>query len=148
MSSSSEAASNRKRRVGFVGYGFLGKSLVTMILQDKKAMELMELAFVCDLFAPNNVMNDEQLPIAARAASLDNWQAYKADLIVEVAHPSISTEWGAKFLSEADYMIASTTTFADRDTEMRLKTAANEVRARLHLQLYSQAGSAACYVHP
>lgn len=114
-----------------------------MILQDKKAMELMELAFVCDLFAPDNVMNDEQLPIAARAASLDNWQAYKADLIVEVAHPSISTEWGAKFLSEADYMIASTTTFADRDTEMRLKTAANEVRARLHLQLYSQAGSAA-----
>jgi len=100
MMSPSEAAIRRKRRVGFVGYGFLGKSLVTMILQDKKAMELMELAFVCDLFAPDNVMNDEQLPVAARAASLDNWQAYGADLIVEVAHPSVSTEWGVRTRAE------------------------------------------------
>ena len=96
MLSSSEATGSRKRRVGFVGYGFLGKNLVTMILQDKKAMELMELAFVCDLFAPDNVMNDPQLPSSAKAATLDNWQAYGADLIVEVAHPSVSTEWGVR----------------------------------------------------
>lgn len=115
----------RKKRVGFVGYGFLGKSLVDMILQDAKAMDIMELAFVCDLGAPDNVMNSTLLPGNCKAANLENWEAYNADLIVEVAHPSVSTNWAAKFLEKADYMLASTTCFADCETEDMLKAAAN-----------------------
>jgi len=90
----------------------------------------MELAFVVDLFSPDNVLNDPLLPAAAKAASLDNWQAHRADLIVEVAHPNISKQWGALFLQEADYMIASTTAFADLETEAALKAAANEPTGR------------------
>jgi len=92
--------------------------------------QLMELAFVVDLFAPDNVMNDPLLPASSKAASLDNWQAHRADLIVEVAHPNISKEWGALFLQEADYMIASTTAFADRETEAALRAAAEAPTGR------------------
>lgn len=115
-----------KRRVGFVGYGFLGRSLVEMILKDAKAQECMELAFVCDLFAADNVMNDPNLPEHCKARNLEDWKSFNADLIVEVAHPSISLNWGAQFLQEADYMLASTTCFANVETEQVLKTAAAE----------------------
>lgn len=116
---------NKKKRVGFVGYGFLGKNLVQMVLQDSKARDIMELAFVCDLMAPDAVMNDATLPEHTKAGNLDNWLSYNADLIVEVAHPSISTAWGANFLEHTDYMLASTTAFADQATEESLKAAAN-----------------------
>jgi aspartate dehydrogenase len=115
----------RKKRVGFVGYGFLGKSLVDLVLQNKEAQEIMELAFVCDLGTPANVMNSPSLPESCKASSLEDWERFEADLIVEVAHPSVSTNWGAKFLAKADYMLASTTCFADRATEELLKAAAN-----------------------
>ena len=118
---------NKKRRVGFVGYGFLGKNLVKMLLEDKNAQDIMELAFVTDLACPSNVMDDPILPQECKAENLDKWQKYNADLIVEVSHPSVSKNWGAEFLKEADYMLASTTCFADADTERILKAAANEL---------------------
>ena len=116
----------KRRRVGFVGYGFLGKNLVGMILKDTKAQALMELAFVVDLGNPGSVLNDPDLPDACKASSLENWQSYNADLIVEVAHPSISTNYGHIFLEHSDYMLASTTCFADKATEETLKNAANK----------------------
>jgi len=122
---SSTKSTKKKRRVGFVGYGFLGKNLVSMVMKDPNAQELMELAFVVDLGYPAGVMDDKELPEAAKAASLENWQQYKPDLIVEVAHPSVSTNWGHIFLDECDYMLASTTAFADKATEESLKAAAN-----------------------
>lgn len=48
----------KKRRVGFVGYGFLGKNLVGMVLDDPRAAECLELAFVVDLFNPASVLED------------------------------------------------------------------------------------------
>jgi aspartate dehydrogenase len=128
----------KKRRVGFVGYGFLGKNLVQMILEDSKAQNIMELAFVVDLMSPNVVIDDPSLPDHVKIANLDNWESYNADLIVEVAHPSISTLWGAKFLEHADYLLASTTAFADKPTEELLKTAANKPNGH---GLYMAAGA-------
>ncbi len=120
----------KKRRVGFVGYGMLGKNLVSMVLNDKLAQNLMELCFVVDLFCPESVLNDPTLPQECKATSLDNWEQYGADLIVEVAHPAISKNYGEQFLKSADYLIASTTAFADLETEIKLKAAANKPGGR------------------
>ena len=40
--------------------------------------------------------------------------AQEADLIVEVAHPSIVAKYGAKFVAHADLMVGSPTCFADQ----------------------------------
>lgn len=42
------------------------------------------------------------------------------DLVVEVAHPDITKEYGVRILKQCDYLMASTTTFADAETESTL----------------------------
>eukprot|EP00729_Bicosta_minor_P003488 gene3488-30246_t len=46
------------------------------------------------------------------------------DLIIEVAHPSITVEHGASFLAIADYMVGSPTVFADAAVEAAMRAAA------------------------
>ena len=110
-----------KRRVGFVGYGFIASFLVKKVLED----DSLELAFVCDLFKPESVMSDETLPEECKAPNLDGFEKYRADLIVEAAHPNVSKDHGVRFLKSADYMIASTTTYADEETERLLNEEAD-----------------------
>ncbi|XP_014667195.1 PREDICTED: putative L-aspartate dehydrogenase isoform X2 [Priapulus caudatus] len=45
----------------------------------------------------------------------------EVDLIVEVAHPSISMQYGPLFLQHADYMMGSPTALADRKLETTLR---------------------------
>ena len=103
-------------RVGIIGFGKVGNFLVEKILANPD----LELAFVCDLFAPQNVLASQLLPESAKKANLDGFEDTKPDLIVEVAHPNVSKDYGARILRGCDYMIASTTTFADKDTEKML----------------------------
>ncbi|XP_073493342.1 aspartate dehydrogenase domain-containing protein isoform X2 [Phyllobates terribilis] len=44
-----------------------------------------------------------------------------ADLIVEVAHPSITRRFGERFISAANLLVGSPTALADEDTERRLR---------------------------
>ena len=103
-------------RVGIIGFGKVGNFLVEKILANPD----LELAFVCDLFAPQNVLSSQILPESAKKPNLDGFEDTKPDLIVEVAHPNVSKDYGARILRCCDYMIASTTTFADKDTEKML----------------------------
>ena len=106
----------RKRRVGVVGYGSLGKYLVKAILTDAKVSARLELAFVWNrTFA--KVAGDSSIPEKCKLENLDDFAASKPDLIVEVAHPLITKEYGARFLAVADYMPGSPTALADRACE-------------------------------
>ena len=128
----------RKKRIGFIGYGKVAASLVQKVLTEG-ANAGMELAFVCDLFAPDAVANCTEIPNKCKIRDLSDFERFKADLIVEAAHPNVSKEYGTRILDSADYMIASTTTFADVDTEKRLNDAADNNKAGHGIYLASGA---------
>ena len=97
--------------------------LVSQILADTSGT--MELAFVVDLFAPDNVMNSTVVPDACKARDLTDYQRFGADTVVEVAHPDVTKKYGPMFLRDGhDYMMASTTAFADEAAEAALLEAA------------------------
>ena len=44
----------------------------------------------------------------------------KVDMIIEVAHPIITENYGEKFLEHADYVVGSPTAFADQQLYEKL----------------------------
>lgn len=113
----------RKRRIGVVGYGNLGKYLVRSILTDPKVSSKVELAFVWNRTF-SKIADDTSIPERAKLKDLKNFTGYNADLIVEVAHPLITKTFGAAFLEGADYMPGSPTALADCECELSLRSAA------------------------
>ena len=79
----------QKRRIGFIGYGKVAAFLVQKVLENGNTVG-MELAFVCDLFAPDMVAKCKIIPEECKAYDLSDFEKYKADLIVEAAHPNVS----------------------------------------------------------
>ncbi|MFT7519400.1 MAG: aspartate dehydrogenase [Kiritimatiellia bacterium] len=103
------------RRIGIVGFGHLGRYLTEAV----NASIDLELAFVWNR-SPGEIPHS--LP------TLDNLEDVASacpDLIVEVAHPDITKQFGAHFLSVCDYLPGSPTAFADREVERTLLAAAN-----------------------
>ena len=130
--------SKQKRRIGFIGYGKVAAFLIQKVLAQGNDVGI-ELAFVCDLFAPEMVANSKDIPEKCKTRDLSDFEKFKADLIVEAAHPNISKEYGARILNSADYMIASTTTFADSFTENLLNDAADNNKSGHGIYLASGA---------
>lgn len=104
----------KKRRVGIVGYGHIGKYLVGEILK----RDDLELSFVWNRTseALRNKIDDRYI-----LEDLSSFAEKTPDLIVEVAHPSITVEFGESFLDVADYMVGSPTALANLDVENRLR---------------------------
>ena len=122
-----------------MGFGAIGKYLAAAVTSSSLCHEL-ELAFVWEPMNPSEVRNSVDVPTEAVLDSIDDFADKRADLIIEVAHPSISEyafdaqpyfppeffrlrsnvcylfwcrKYGVRFLQHADYMPASTTAFAD-----------------------------------
>jgi len=112
------------RRIGIIGLGFVGRYVYDQILARPELG--LEVAFVHNRSAQNLV----DIPPDRILDDLSDFADRGADLIVELAHPSISRAHGAHFLRTTDYMILSVTALADRDTEaaMRAACAANGTR--------------------
>ena len=108
-----------KRRIGIVGYGHLGKYLVDEILKN----DALELAFVWN--RTQSVIDGHVEPKYI-LTDLKDFKGRQADLIVEVAHPSITRDFGAAFLEAADYMIGSPTALADRDIDELMRKSAGK----------------------
>ncbi|XP_033126683.1 putative L-aspartate dehydrogenase [Anneissia japonica] len=105
------------RRVGIVGYGHLGQYLVNAVQESDQ----LELAFVWNRTAENMMGKvDDSLILQ----DLSKFEERKSDLIVEVAHPTITTQYGEAFLRVADYMIGSPTALANQEVENKLRAAA------------------------
>jgi len=109
------------RRVGIVGYGKLGQHLCRSILNEPALRDSFQLAFVWNLL-PDEI--GDEITEELRLADLHDFAQRDPDLVVEVAHPVITWDHGARFLEVADYMTASTTAFAHGDTEARMRAAA------------------------
>jgi hypothetical protein len=73
-----------------VGFGAVGRYLAKAILQHPDCQDKLELAFVGCALDPAAPLSDPDIPKEAVLANLDDFAATKPDLIVEVAHQSIS----------------------------------------------------------
>ena len=126
------SSSGGKRRVGVVGYGALGKYLAHAILKDAAVGSRLELAFVWNRTA-DRIREDADVPDHLILESLEEVASRSPDLIVEVAHPSISRDFGAAFLRVADYFVGSPTALADAEVEARLREAAAAGRFGMYI---------------
>lgn len=107
------------KRVGIVGYGHLGQYLIKAILEHPN----LELAFVWNRSKQALIgkVDDQYI-----CEDLEHCSQFRPDLIVEVAHPIISKQYGALFLNTADYLIGSPTALADQQVEDSLRSAASK----------------------
>jgi len=104
-----------------VGYGSLGRHLASCVLGDPS----LELCFVWN--RTKSVFADSsEIPASAVLEDLSKCAERSPDVIVEVAHPSITKEFGRTFLMAADFMMGSPTALADSSLESELKAAAEE----------------------
>lgn len=109
---------NEKVRIGIIGFGYIGSYIYNQILSHPE--HGLETAFVHE-------KEEEKLKNIPSSLILDDLHEFpqrNADLVVEMAHPSVSKEYGKQILQRADYMPLSLTALADEKlfSEMR-KTA-------------------------
>jgi aspartate dehydrogenase len=94
-------------RIGLIGYGQIGKAVHEMI--DSDPLNGMEVVFVHDQSAA--VM--EHVPAGLALADLNDFMSKSPDLVVEMAHKDVTSQWGRKIVEQTNYMLVSVTAMAD-----------------------------------
>ena len=103
-----------KARIGLVGLGYIGRYVYEQI---SSRPELgLEIAFVHELAAERLA----GLPPEVILPELHAFAARRPDLVVEMAHPAVTRQFGELFLQETDYLPLSMTAFADEALRQRL----------------------------
>lgn len=103
-----------KRRIGLVGFGFVGRQVYERVRAQPEAG--LEIAFVHN--RSEQALAD--VPEALRLRGVDDLPRFNADLIVEVAHPLYTQQWGEAILAQADYLPLSVAALADDALRERL----------------------------
>ena len=115
-----------KKRIGIIGYGFIGRELASRL---RSRPDLFELAFVnCRRREQADDIDDEHF-----VYNLDELDLNSTDLVVETAHPSITQLFGQKILKHSDYMPLSTSALTDDDMRRLLLDTASANKTRLLL---------------
>src|SRR5437016_1313251 len=94
------------RRIGLVGFGFVGAGLYQALRDGAHGLDV---AFVHNRSAGR--LGD--VPPELLLGELSDFARFTPDLIVECAHPAITVAHGAAFLERVDYMPLSVTALAD-----------------------------------
>ena len=101
-------------RIGLIGYGQIGAVVHQMI--DAVPNNGMEVVFIHDTL-PDRL---ESLPQHLALKDLGDFASHKPDLVVEMAHPDVTRQWGAAILEQTNYMFISVTALADQGMEEKL----------------------------
>ncbi|XP_004646460.1 putative L-aspartate dehydrogenase isoform X2 [Octodon degus] len=109
------------RKVGVVGYGRLGQSLVSHLLAQGSDLGL-ELVFVWNR-DPARMAGS--VPSSLQLHDLTALGERHPDLVVEVAHPKIIHESGAHILRHANLLVGSPSALADQSTQQQLLDASH-----------------------
>ena len=112
-------------RIGIVGLGFVGAALHRWV----EAEQGLETAFVYNRSTPALDGIDPRFVLD----DLQDAAEWRADLIVECAHPDITLRYGETFLRTADYMPLSVTALADDAVRAQLEQSARKAGRRLLL---------------
>jgi predicted dinucleotide-utilizing enzyme len=103
-----------KARIGLVGLGYIGRYVYEQV---SSRPELgLEIAFVHEQAAERLA----GLPTEVVLPDIRNFAARRPDLVVEMAHPAVTRQFGELFLQATDYMPLSMTAFADEELQQRL----------------------------
>lgn len=102
-------------RIGLIGHGQIGKAVHEMI--DRDPANGMEVVFVHDQMTDRLADVAEDLVLE----NLADFDSRQADLIVEMAHPAVTREWGRALLEKTNYMLISVTALADPEIEQMLE---------------------------
>ncbi|KAK1329914.1 hypothetical protein QTO34_010097 [Cnephaeus nilssonii] len=105
------------RRVGVVGYGRLGQSLVSHLLTQGPELGL---DWFLSGIETQDAWQGKCPPPCSCRTSLPLGRGQHPDLVVEVAHPKIIQESGAQILRHANLLVGSPSALADQATERRL----------------------------
>jgi aspartate dehydrogenase len=104
----------KRSRIGLIGLGYIGRYVYERITSRPELG--LEIAFVHDL-VPERLST---VPAEVRLNDLAAFAACRPDLVVELAHPAVTRQFGKLFLSKADYMPLSMTAFADEGLQENL----------------------------
>ena len=110
----------RRRRVGLIGFGFIGRGVYERIAGDPQSP--LEIAFVHN----RDVRKLDGVPASLRLDDLSRVASTQADLVVEMAHPSFTARWGEQILRHANYLPLSVTALADDTLRERLLRTASD----------------------
>ena len=102
------------KNIGIIGYGKLGQFLANYFCTHPEYSKGINVSCVWN----RSPIIPEKIPAGVSVLSdLESIRDFDLDLIVEVAHPDIMTEWGFKFLSISNVLIGSPTVFCDKNFE-------------------------------
>eukprot|EP01080_Neovahlkampfia_damariscottae_P007109 gene7109-11272_t len=120
------------RKVGIVGFGNLGQYLYKNIIGDEKLSKQFEIVFVWNR-SVEKIPKDIDSKIILE--DITKFKDFKPDIIVEVAHPLITKQYGIEFLkfAELDYFCGSPTAFSDDLLEKEMRKVAEEYAHGLYL---------------
>ena len=104
----------RRRRIGLIGFGFIGQRVFERIAGDPSYG--LDIAFVHNRSAARLAT----VPTALRLHDLGDAERFDPDLVVEMAHPHYTRLWGERILAHADYLPLSVTALADDALRERL----------------------------
>ena len=112
------------KRIGIIGYGFLGSSLHNYLLDTD-----IEVAAVFN----RSTEKIEKLQTSMAFTEMENFMELvpELDLVVELAHPDISKNWGDSILKHCDYMPCSVAALADASLKKQLIDSAASAGTRL-----------------
>jgi predicted dinucleotide-utilizing enzyme len=109
-----------KARIGLVGFGYIGRYVYEQI---SARPELgLEIAFIHEQAAERRA----GLPPEVILPDICDFASRRPDLVVEMAHPAVTRQFGEMFLRETDYMPLSMTAFADETLQQRLLETARQ----------------------
>ncbi len=108
---------NKTTQIGIIGYGMIGKAVHQMI--NDAPDNCLEVAFIYDIERENLKDIEEDLVLG----DLADFPKKNPDLIIEMAHPDVTREWGTRILKNCDYMFVSVTVLADQGMINKLEEA-------------------------
>ncbi|MEE2659346.1 MAG: aspartate dehydrogenase domain-containing protein [Candidatus Latescibacterota bacterium] len=111
-------ATQKTTRIGMIGYGLIGSAVREMIESDEN--NGMEVVFIHDAEASRLA----DLPEGLALGDLSQFEDRGADLVVEMAHPAVTRNWGTKILEKTNYMFISVTALADEALEKAIEETA------------------------
>jgi aspartate dehydrogenase len=114
-------------RIGLIGYGQIGATVHQMI--DNDPNNGMEVVFVHDQLQERL----QGLSADLTLGDLGDFASKEPDLVVEMAHPDVTREWGQKLLQKTNYLLISVTALADQEIEKMLEATTREFGTRAFL---------------